>query len=99
MDNTHTFCRNDNEQPISPVDHLYIQKTAGASAEFIGAFTSDDEPSVHSGTMVLAPGSEFVAGDRTTVGILPKGRLVLLSGAYSNQARGMRVLLFGCVGD
>ena len=85
VDNTHAFCRNDNEKPISLVDHLYIQKTSGASVEFIGAFTSDDELSVHSGTMLLAPGSEFGAGDRTTVGVLPKGQLVLLSGAYLHR--------------
>jgi len=79
--NTHTFCRNDNQQSIGLVDHLYIQKTAGASVEFIGSFHSDDELSVHSGTMLLAPGSEFGAGDRTDVTILPKAQLVLLSGS------------------
>lgn len=81
----HAFCRNDNDKPINLVDHLYVKKAGGASVEFLGPFSTDDELSVQSGTMILGPGSEFAAGDRTTVTIQPEASLVLLSGSYFHR--------------
>jgi len=80
-----TFCRNDNDQTLSLVDHLYVKKTGDASVEFIGPFITDDELSVQSGAMILAPGCDFGAGDRSDATVLPAGRLVLMSGSYFHR--------------
>ena len=81
----HTFCRNDNAEKLDLVDHLYIKKTSGASVEFIGSFITDDELSILSGSMILGPGSEFGAGDRSDVTVRPEAQLVLLSGSYFHR--------------
>ena len=76
-----TFVRNDNGD-IRLVDHFHLTKAPAASVEMIGKFSSDDNWRMNSGILIVAPGSEIYAGNRTDPQIMEKATLVLLSGSY-----------------
>ena len=86
---TAAFARNDRSDPKGgglPAiygNNLGVSKPKGGSAsvEFIGNWCVGDELHVDSGTMILGPGSRFVAGDRGLHTVHPEGTLVLMSGS------------------
>jgi hypothetical protein len=76
-----TFMRNDDPEPNLAANKIAFNKPPGDSTEWIGNWKIGDELDIFSGRFIVAPGSTFQPGDRSTQHIYEKGTLILLSGS------------------
>ncbi len=73
------FLRNDSKGYIG--NKVVFNKPVGSSIEILGRVAAGDEVGFFCGTTILGPGASLVPGDRSTQGVWPDAKLVLLSGA------------------
>jgi len=78
--NRHAFARNENRRTIG-FKIPSVNKSEGASVEFLGYWNNQDGWYVHTGTMILGPDVTFRGGDRHVMNIEDAGTLVMMSEA------------------
>ena len=78
--NKHTFARNENRRSVG---HKIpqVNKTEGASVEFLGFWNNTDGWYVYSGVMILGPDVTFLGGDRHIMNVEEAGTLIMMSGS------------------
>lgn len=78
--NKHAFARSENRRtPGFKIPS--VNKTEGASVEFLGFWNNADGWNVNNGVMILGPDVIFLGGDRHILCVEESGTLIMMSGA------------------
>jgi hypothetical protein len=78
--NKHAFARNENRRTFG-FKIPSVNKTEGASVEFLGFWNNADGWEIHNGAMILGPDTTFLGGDRHVLNVEESGTLIMLSGS------------------
>ncbi len=78
---SHVFWRSDNEPANNVANKITLNRSPETTIEWVGNWKIGDELDLFSGTFIIAPGSTFMPGDRSTQHIYPDAKLVLTSGS------------------
>ena len=78
--NKHAFARNENRLTVG-FKIPSVNKTEGASVEFLGFWNDQDGWVIQNGVMILGPDTTFRCGDRHVLNVEEAGTLIMMSGS------------------
>lgn len=89
--NKHAFARNENRRTFG-FKIPSVNKTEGASVEFLGFWNNADGWNVNNGVMILGPEVIFLGGDRHLLNVEETGTLIMMSGSTFQVYQRMKIL-------